>query len=171
MKKTSNDMPKLENETVTPDMEATQAAPHPAEIEADRLRIELSNERIKVEALSRRCIRLGEALDAAILAEDNRVEKDMFNHINGNCHHRKAMIAENKRRKAHERKMAEAFEDACTKNAIALCASALVAFGAIILGYAGFIHTAVAAIIAGGAAIAFGWALNDCAYLLGRCAK
>ena len=172
MKKTNNDMPKMDIETVTPDMEAaTQEAPHPAEIEADRLRIELNNERIKTDALSRRCIRLGEALDAAILAEDNRVEKDMFNHINGNCYHRKAMTAANKRRKANERKMAEAFEDACTKNAIALCASALVAFGAIILGYAGFIHSAVATIVAGCAVMAFGWALNDCVSLLGRCSK
>lgn len=157
---------KKENEDMS-----TMNTPHPAEIEAERLRRELCDERTKTEALSHRCIRLGEALDAALLAEDNRTEKSMFDHINGNCYHRKALKIANKRRMVHEQKMAEAFENACTKNAISLCASFVVCLVAIILGFVGFIHTAVAAILAGCALMAFGWALNDCAYLLGRCGK
>ena len=125
----------------------TEKTPTPEELEIERLRKELCNERIKVGALSRHCIHLGEALDAAILAEAN------------------------KRRKAHARKMAEALEIACTRNAISLCISAVIGFAAIILGFVGFIHGVVAAIIAGGAALAFVWALNDCFYLLGRCEK
>lgn len=166
MEKTNNGMPPLNN-----DATEKQAPPHPAVIEAERLRKELIDERIKTEALSRRCIRLGEALDAAILAEEERAEKKMFDHINGNCYHRKAVAVASKRRKAHDKKMIEAFEDACTKNAVALCTSAVIGVGAIILGFAGFIHVALAAIIAGGASMAFGWALNDCVYLLGRCSK
>ncbi len=151
--------------------ESAKSNPAQADIELERIRIELADEKSKTDALSRRCIRLSEALDAAILAEDNRQEKDMFNHINGNCYHRKAMIAAGKRRMTQERRMAEAFENACTKNAISLCASFVVCLVAIILGFVGFIHTAVAALVAGGALMAFGWALNDCFYLLGRCDK
>lgn len=150
---------------------AAKTTPTPAEIENIRLRQELADERVKSEALSYRCIRLGEALDAAILAEDNRIEKNMFDHINGNCYHRKALSVSAKRRRVQERRMAEAFENACTKNAISLCASFAVSLVAIILGFVGFIHAAVAAIVAGGALMAFGWALNDCFYLLGRCGK
>ena len=39
---------------------------HLAEIENARLRLELEEERTKTDALSRHCIRLGKALDAAI---------------------------------------------------------------------------------------------------------
>ena len=151
--------------------ESAKPTPSQSENELKRLRAELADERIKTEALSHRCIRLGEALDAALLAENNRTEKDLFDHINGNCYHRKAMAVANQRRQVRERKMAEAFENACTKNAISLCASFVVCLVAIILGFVGFIHTAVAAILAGCALMAFGWALNDCAYLLGRCGK
>ena len=166
MKKENKEMPALEQTA-----NAKETPRHPAEIEANRLRIELNNERIKTDALSRRCIRLGEALDAALLAEDKRFEKEMFAHINGNCYHREAMSVAAKRRRAQERKMAKAFDKACAKNAVSLCASVVVGFIAIILGFVGFIHAAVAAIITGGALIFFGWALNDCAYLLGRCDK
>ena len=153
------------------DSTAKATTPTPAEIENKRLRAELVEERTKTEALSRRCIRLGEALDAAILAEENRTEKSMFDHINGNCYHREALLVSAKRREVQERRMAEAFENACTKNALSLCASFVVCLVAIILGFVGFIHTAIAAILAGCALMAFGWALNDCFYLLGRCGK
>lgn len=143
----------------------------PEELEIERLRKELGDERVKVAALSRRCIRLGEALDAAILAEENRTENDMFNIINGNNLHRKALKAEWKRRCVHDKKVAADREKACKKNAFALCASAVIGFGALIFGYAGFIHGALAATIAGASAVAFGWALNTCVYLLGRCEK
>lgn len=158
-----------------PAAENTEAAAptvrHPAEIEAERLRLELTEERVKSDALSRRCIRMGEALDAAILAEDSRAEKEMFDHINGNCYHRKAMNVAGVRRRANEKKKAEAFKKACAKNAVSLCISFVVFCAAIILGYAGFIHTAIATIFAGGSLLSFGWSLNNCAYLLGRCEK
>ena len=149
----------------------TEKTRTPAEIEVERLRKELGDERVKVDALSRRCIRLGEALDAAVRADENRTEKDMFNIINGNCYHRKALKAEWKRRCVYDKKVAAAREKACKKNAFALCASAVIGFGALIFGYAGFIHGALAATIAGASAVAFGWALNTCVYLLGRCEK
>ena len=165
MKKTEG-MPTLEH-----DASAKMEPPHPAVIEAENLRNALADERTKTEALARRCIRLGSALDAAIRADENRQEKDMFAHINGNCYHRKALTAEGMRRRELERKAAEKFEDACKKNAFALGASFVVGFAAVIFGFAGFIHTALAATIAGAALIGFGWALNDCVYLLGRCEK
>lgn len=146
-------------------------ARHPAEIEADRLRAELCEERIKTEALSRRCIKLSGALDAAILAEENRAEKSMFDHINGNCYHRKAIVVAGKHRSAYERKMAKVYRKACKRNAFALCASAVATFAAILFGFTGIIHTVFAAILTGCALMAFGWALNDCVYLLGRCKK
>lgn len=146
------------------------------ETETENLRKALADERVKNEALSRRCIRLGEALDAALRAEDNRVEKRMFGIINRNCYrkialeeNRKAMLAERKRRIAHDKQAAAAYEKACHRNATALCGSAVIGFSAVIFGFAGFIHTALAATIAGVALMAFGWSLNTCVYLLGRC--
>ena len=139
------------------------------ETETENLRKALADERIKTEALSRRCIRLGDALEAAIRAEDNRIENNMFATINGNCDRRKALLAERKRRIAHDKNAAAAYEKACKKNALALCASAVIGFSAVIFGFAGFIHTALAATIAGVALMAFGWSLNTCVYLLGRC--
>lgn len=156
----------------------TEKTRTPEELEIERLRKELGDERVKVDALSRRCIRLGEDLDAAVRADENRTEKDMFDTINGNCYrktaleeNRKALVAANKRRIANDKKAAAAYEKACRKNAFALGASAVIGFGALIFGYAGFIHGALAATIAGASAVAFGWALNTCVYLLGRCEK
>lgn len=166
MEKKTEGMKPLEHNPTTQETETT---PHPAVIEAEQLRRMLSDERTKTEALSRRCIRLGEALDAAIRAEENRTEKDMFATINGNCYHRKALVAEGNYRMARARKAAAAYEKACQRNATSLGISAVIGFGAILFGFAGFIHTAVAATIAGVAAIAFGWSLNTCVYLLGRC--
>ena len=166
MKRPMSEIPAEEKDST-----AKTTTPTPAEIENKRLRQELADERSKTEALSRRCIRLGEALDAAILAEENRTEKSMFDHINGNCYHREALQVAARHRKVQERRMAKAFENACTKNALSLCASFVVSLVAIILGFVGFIHAAVAAIVACGALMAFGWALNDCFYLLGRCGK
>ena len=145
--------------------------PHPAEIEAERLRAELADERLKTDALSRRCIRLGEALSAAIQAEEDRTERDMFDIINGNCCHRKAVAAAEKRRRLAERKAVAAIERACRRNAVLLTVSAVLGFTAGLLGFAGLIP-AVAAVVGGCVfALAFGWALNDCVYLLGRCGK
>lgn len=167
MKKETKEMPKLEaaaeNET------APVSAPHPAEIEAANLRNALADERIKTDALARRCVELGQALDGAILAEENRAEKSMFDHINGNCYHRKAVTVAGRRQAARSKKIAAAYRKACKKNATALCVSVVAGFAALLFGLTGLIHTVFAAILVGIALIAFGWALNDCAYLLGRC--
>lgn len=175
MKKTDGMAP-LE-QTPTQEIDPAKVT-HPAEVQVANLRKALADERVKTEALSRRCIRLGEALDAAILAEDNRVEKDMFNHINGNCYrktaleeNRNAMVARQKRIWENQKKAAEAYDKAIRKNAFSLGTSAVIGFGALIFGYAGFIHSALATTIAGTAAVAFGWALNTCVYLFGRCEK
>lgn len=145
--------------------------PHPAEIEAERLRAELADERLKTDALARRCIRLSDALEAALKDEEDRTERDMFAIINGNYEHRKAVAAAEKRRRAAEAKTAAALAKACRRNAFVLTASAVLGLTAAILGFAGLIPATAAAI--GGCifAIAFGWALNDCVYLLGRCSK
>ena len=145
------------------------ATRHPAEIEADRIRIQLHNERIKTDALSRRCIQLGAELDAYILANESRTEKDMFDTINGNCYHRRALKLDTRRNRAYEKRMAKAYEDACTKNALTLFVSLVGVLGSVIFGVAGLLNGAFAAAIAGVALIAFGWALNDCVYLLRRC--
>lgn len=145
--------------------------PHPAEVEAERLRRELCDERTKTEALSRRCIRLGVALDAALKAEENRTESDMFAIINCNCDRRKATAATEKRRMAAEKKAGIALERACKHNAVLLTASAVLGFTTALLGFAGFINAVAAAVFGCIFALAFGWALNDCFYLLGRCGK
>lgn len=170
MKKENKEMPKLAATAEATDINPS-TTPHPAEIEADNLRNALVDERIKTDVLARRCIRLSEALDAAILAEDNRVEKSMFDHINDNHDHREELIAANKRRLVHEQKMAKAYRKACRKNALALSISAVAVFAALLLGFTGFLHAVLAAILAGIGLTAFGWALNDCVYLLGRCDK
>ena len=162
MDKTNNEMPTFKRESVTADA-------HPAEIEAERLRAELADERAKTDALARRCIRLGEALDAALKVEDDRTESDMFSIINGNHEHRKAVAAAEKRRRAAEKKEIAALERSCKRNAVFLTASAVFGFTAAILGFAGLIHAAIASVLGCAFAIAFGWALNDCVYLLGRC--
>lgn len=158
-----------EKSTVAMDATGAEATRHPAEIEADRLRNELCEERIKVNVLSRRCIRLGEALDAAIQAEDDRIEKGVFDIINSNSANREALLVEGKRRIASQKKAVAEYEKACKRNAISLACSTVIAFGAIIFGFAGLVHAALAATIAGIAITAFGWALNDCVYLLRRC--
>lgn len=170
MKKANNEIPKQETNEAMQEAEAV-AAPHPAEVEAANLRMALADERVKTEALARRCIRLGDALDAAIMAEDNRIEQSMFAHINGNHCHREELIAAAKRRMVHEQKMAKAHRKACRKNAVALSISAVAVFAALLLGFTGFIHTVFAAILAGAGLMAFGWALNTCVYLFGRCDK
>lgn len=144
---------------------------HPAEIEADRLRLELADERTKTNALSRRCIQLDEALDAALKEVEDRTERDMFAIINGNCDRRKVIAAKEKRRRAAEDKAIAALERACKRNAVFLTVSAVVGFTAAIFGFAGLIHAVTASVTGCISAIAFGWALNDCVYLLGRCGK
>lgn len=170
MKKETKEMPK--QEPITENTEINQEpAINPSEAEAINLRNALAEERFKTEVLARRCVRLGEALDAAILAEDNRVEKSMFDHINSNCYQREELIAASKRRLVHEQKMAKAYRKACRKNAVALTFSTVAVFAALLLGFTGFIHAVFATILAGIGLTTFGWALNDCVYLLGRCEK
>ena len=170
MKKETKEMPKQEPITENTEINKENAI-HQAEVETMNLRNALAEERLKTEVLARRCVRLGEALDAAILAEDNRVEKSMFDHINSNCYQREEMNAANKRRIAHELKMAKAYRKACRKNATALTFSTVAVFAALLLGFTGFIHAVFATILAGIGLTAFGWVLNDCVYLLGRCDK
>lgn len=151
--------------------EGTKAADarHPAEIEAERLRLELADERTKTEALSRRCIRLVEALDATLKAEADRTDNDMFKIINGNCERHKAAVATARRRRAHEKKLIAAFDRACRRNAVCLATSFLLGLTVAILGFTCLIPAVAATVIGAICTMAFGWALNDCVYLLGRC--
>lgn len=172
MKKTGKEMPTFERETVTAEeMPKTTADRHPAEIENERLRRELAEERIKTEALSRRCIRLGEALDAAILAEDNRVESNMFAIINENCDNRMVVAAAENTRREKKKKELAALNKACKQNAVDLALAATIVLSATILGFSGLLHFALAALFAVVGLICLGWSLNNCVYLLGRCGK
>lgn len=133
------------------------------ELEIANLRAALADERIKTEALSRRCIQLSAALD-----EDAKTEKEMIDMVNRNSARRKAEAAAKKRLRKKQQEI-EAYEKACTRNAVALGLSMVIGSGAVILSIAGIIHPVLGAVIAGVSMIAFGWALNDCVYLLGRC--
>lgn len=149
----------------------TQAStnPHPAEIEAENLRKALSEEQIKTEALSRRCIRLGEDLDAALRGENDRIEKEMFDIVNEHSEKRKADEIAMKRRIAREKKAAEAYERACKRNIVALALSTVICFLSAMFGFTGIINPALGAVIACISFIAFGWSLNTCVALIGRC--
>lgn len=177
MKKETEGKKPLENH---PEAAPIENTPHPAEIAADKLRIELAEERYKTEALSRRCIRLGEALDAAIRAENDRYEQDMFGFVNDNCFQREAMVANEERRRQNsmdklsrrlerEKKAAEANKKALKKSALCLALSFAAGFATVALGFAGYVHTGLAAAAVGVALVAFGWFLNNCVSLLGRC--
>lgn len=141
----------------------------PQENEIAELRKALTEEQIKTEALSRRCIRLGEALDAALRAEDNRIEKEMIDVVNENSAYRKAAAIAEKRRRIRDKKAIAAYEKACTRNAISLGLSMVICFCAAMFGFADIINPGLGAAIACVSFIAFGWSLNTCVHLIGRC--
>jgi hypothetical protein len=132
------------------------------DLENANLRAALADERTKNEALARRCIELGAALD-----EDARIEKEMIGAVNRHSARRKAETAAMNRRRMMQEIVA--YEDACTRNAVFLGLSLLVSAGAAILTLTGIANPILGGIVTGVATIAFGWALNDCLYLLGRC--
>jgi hypothetical protein len=181
MKKAAKEFTATTNpEAIPEENSVANDAPHPAELEANALRIELAEERYKTEALSRRCIRQGEALEALLRADDNRVEQNMFDHINGNSFQREAMDMADERRRRHfvdkqcrrlerEKKAAEANKKALKKSAVWLALSVTGGVAAVALGVAGYVHTTLATAAAGIALVAFGWCLNNCVSLLGRC--
>ena len=142
-----------------------------ADNELARLRKELAEERIKTEALSRHCIELGKALDAAEKAKDARIENDMFKIVNENCDHRRAVAAAEKHRRAVEKKTAAYLDRACKRNSVFLSVSAVLGLTAALLGFTEYIGPVTACVTGAIFAMAFGWALNDCVYLLGRCNK
>ena len=139
-----------------------QANPHPAEVENAKLRLELADERIKTDALARRCIRLGEALDAALKAEGDRAEIDMFAIVNSYCDRRKASaIAENR---INIRKQKAA--DACKRNSVAVVLASMIAIVSVILSITGIIDPVLSTAIVGICLIAFGWTMSACIHLL-----
>lgn len=132
---------------------------HPAEIENAKLRLELADERTKTEALARHCIKLGEALEAAI---DDRTESDMFAIINGNCDRRKAAAIARKRRNIRRRKAS----DACMRNSFAMVLASMIALAAVVFCTTGIINPTLGAVIVGSCLIAFGWTSSACIHLL-----
>lgn len=132
---------------------------HPAEIENAKLRLELADERTKTEALARHCIKLGEALEAAI---DDRAESDMFAIINGNCDRRKAAAIARKRRDIRRRKAS----DACMRNSFAMVLVAMIALVAVVFCTTGIINPTLGTVIVGSCLIAFGWTSSACIHLL-----
>lgn len=143
----------------------------PAEIELESLKRELADEKLKTSVLSKRCILLGKALEAFQAAENDRNDAEVISLVNGTYYRREALKDAEKHRKAKEKKAIKAYERACKRNAIALAASVVIGFSAMLFGFVGFINSALAAVFAGVAMTAFGWSLNDCVYLLGRCEK
>lgn len=132
---------------------------HPAEIENAKLRLELADERTKTEALARHCIKLGEALEAAI---EDRTESDMFAIINGNCDRRKAAAIARKRRNIRRRKAS----DACMRNSFAMVLVAMIALVAVVFCTTGIINPTLGIVIVGSCLIAFGWTSSACIHLL-----
>lgn len=167
----------ITKETATENNSPVANAPkHPAEIENARLRLELADERIKTEALARRCIRLGEDLDAAIKAEDDRTESDMFAIVN--CHFDRRMAeAVAKEIRIRSRKAAaiaknrisirkQKAADACKRNAVAMVLASMAGFTSVIFSITGFINPTLGTAIVGLCLIAFGWTLSACIHLL-----
>lgn len=140
----------------------TQANPHPAEIESAKLRLELADERTKTEALARRCIRLGEALDAALKAEGDRAEIDMFAIVNSNCDRRKAAAIAKNRISIRKQKAA----DDCKRNSVAVVLTSMIAFISVILSITGIINPILGTAIVGICLITFGWTMSACIHLL-----
>jgi hypothetical protein len=135
---------------------------HPAEIENAKLRLELADERTKTEALARHCIKLGEAFEAAIEAEDDRAESDMFAIINSNCDRRKAAAIARKRRDIRRRKAS----DACMRNSFAMVLASMIALVAVVFCTTGIINPTLGTVIVGSCLIAFGWTSSACIHLL-----
>ena len=171
MKKITTNAPTPENNSP-----ATNATKHPAEIENARLRLALAEERTKTEALARRVIRLGEDLDAANKAEDDRAESDMFAIVNGHFDRRIAeAVAEEIRIRSHKaatiaknrnsiRKQKAA--DSCKRNAVTMVLASIVGFTSVILGITGFVNPILGASIVGLCLIAFGWTTSACIHQL-----
>jgi hypothetical protein len=142
--------------------EGNTPIPTPEQTEIANLRNALAEEQIKTEALSRRCIRLGDALEAAIRAEDIRAEKAMFDAVNENSDKRKAAAIARKHRSIRRRKAS----DACMRNSFAMALASMIAFVAVIFSTAGIINPTLGIAIVGFCLIAFGWTLSACIHLL-----
>ena len=141
---------------------------HPAEIENARLRLELEEERTKTDALSRHCIRLGKALDAAIEAKENRLEQDMFAAVNENSEKRNAAAIAKKRSMIRKKKEAAAYEAACMRNTSTMAMSAVVGFFSYICIVAGILNIVWGSVIIAICVLTLGWSLNTCIRLLRR---
>lgn len=171
MKKITTNAPTPENNSPV-----ANAQKHPAEIENARLRLALAEERTKTEALARRVIRLGEDLDAANKAEDDRAENDMFAIVNGHFDRRMAeAIAEEIRIRSHRaaaitknrisiRKQKAA--DSCKRNAVTMVLASMVGFTSVILSITDYINLNLGASIVGICLIAFGWTASACIHQL-----
>jgi hypothetical protein len=155
----------------TEKMTPAEVNPTEAENELEALRKELAEERFKTDALSRRCILLGKALEQAQTEANKYADAEAMALVNGRHYHLQALEAAQKRRRAREEKAIAAYEKACNRNAILLCITAIIGFTSLILGFTGFIHPVFSALMEGVSLLAFGWLLNDCVYLLGRCDK
>lgn len=153
-----------------------QANLHPAEIENAKLRLELADERIKTDALGRRVIQLGEDLDAAIKALDNRTESDMFAIVNSHLDRRMAEAVAEEIRIRNRKAVAIAKNrisirkqkaaDACKRNAVAMVLAPMIGFTSVILSITGFINPTLGTGIVGFSLLAFGWTLSSCIHLL-----
>ncbi len=160
---------KKETEHNTPNntTQETQATanPHPAEVAAEILRKALADERKKTEVLSHHCVRLSTELETLMAAENERADAEAIALANSSFRRRKA----ERRRRAREKKAIDAYKKACTRNAISLSLATAICFFSAMLGFEGIIHPALAAPIACVSFIAFGWSLNTCINLIGRC--
>jgi hypothetical protein len=153
---------------------SAEVKPTEAEKELEALRKELSVERTKNEALGRKCILLGMALEKAQANVNGYADGEVLGVVNGRHYHLKALEAaqkhimeQEKHRRAQEKKAIAAYEKACKSNAKRLGLAFVIGALAVFFGIKGFIHPAIAVLMVIVDLLALGWLLNDFVSLLG----
>lgn len=141
--------------------------PTEAEKELEALRKELLEERTKNEALGRRCILLGMALEKAQSEANGYADGEVLGVVNGRHYHLKALEAAQKHRRAQEKKAIAAYEKACKSNAKRMGLAFVISALAVFFGIKGFIHPTIAVLMVIIDLLALGWLFNDCVSLLG----
>lgn len=131
----------------------------------ENLQKELERERRKNRNLSNQNVRLGEALDAALRACNDRMEADMIDIVNANNDNRKAREEKAAKVRAYDKKLSNSYMRACTLNAAALVSSVILAVGTIFLGHTGIINPNLATVLAAVFLPLVGWAAHDCKIL------
>ena len=135
------------------------------EVTVERLQKENENLRRKNRNLANQAARLGEALDAALRASQDKVEACMMDMVNANNANRKAREEKAAKVRSEDKKLSKSYMRACTLNAIALLSSVTLAGCTIILGHIGAISPELATGLSAVLLPLTGWAAHDCKIL------